>query len=156
MLCALALSYPEEAIGIALAAGYAQMPLAIGFTLQADGHLPGGLALRDVIEQVDAQTDGYPLYYLIDCAHPSHAQQALLSDCGSWQERIRGLRVRASIHRHADARQGTAPDSNDSAELASHYLQLHQQLNHLNIFGGESGHHLVELAKTLRDRPQNL
>lgn len=153
MLCALTLGYPEEAMGIALAARDALMPLAIGFTLETDGRLPGGQSLREAIEQVDARTDGYPLYYLINCAHPSHFQQMLLDDPGPWRERIRGLRANASVRSHAELDQATELDSGNPEELASQYLQLRQQLKQLNIFGGCCGtdhHHIAAMARALR------
>lgn len=136
MLCALALDYPEEAIGIAQAAEHVQMPVVIGFKVDADGHLPSGLGLREAIEQVDAQTERYPLYYLINCAHPDHAQQALLSDPGPWCERIRGLRVNASIH--TEEGPALAQGRGDFERLARDYAQLRQQFGRLNIFGAGS------------------
>lgn len=117
MLCVQALDHPEEAIGIAQAAEHAQMPVAIGFSVDASGHLPGGLALREAIEQVDTQTERYPLYYLINCAHPSHAQQALLGDPGPWRERLRGLRVSALTHIEQDST--AVPGNGDPEVLAS-------------------------------------
>lgn len=157
MLCALTLGYPEEAIGIALAAREAQMPLAIGFTVETDGRLPGGLALCDAIEQVDAQSACYPLYYLINCAHPSHFQALLLADAGPWRARIRGLRANASARSHAELDQASVLDSGDPEVLASQYVELRKQLGHLTIFGGCCGtdhHHIAAMAKALRAMEQ--
>lgn len=152
MLCAQALDHCEEAIGIAQAAEHAQMPVAIGFSVDASGHLPGGLALREAIEQVDAQTERYPLYYLINCTHPNHAQQALLGDPGPWRERLRGLRVSALTHIEPDS--AAVPGNGDPEVLASHYVQLRQQMDHLNIFGnGEANPHLSAIVRVLRAMP---
>ena len=52
-------------------------------------------ALGAAIEQVDAATSGYPAYYMINCAHPSHFEHVLVGG-QPWTERIRGLRANAS------------------------------------------------------------
>src|SRR5262245_52604106 len=52
---ALTLTYSAEAIGIALAANAVGLPVAISFTVETDGGLPGGEALGDAIEAVDAR-----------------------------------------------------------------------------------------------------
>ena len=54
MISALTLNYAEEAIGITRAAQAAGMPVVISFTVETDGRLPSGQALKNAIEQVDA------------------------------------------------------------------------------------------------------
>ena len=53
------------------------MPVAVSFTLETDGRLPSGAALAEAIERTDEATDGYPAYYMINCAHPSHFERVL-------------------------------------------------------------------------------
>ena len=60
MVCAVTMTYAEEAVGIARAAQDAGLPAAISFTLETDGRLPSGQTLGDAIEQVDAETDRRP------------------------------------------------------------------------------------------------
>ena len=55
----------------------AGLPVAVSFTVETDGRLPSGQTLRAAIEQVDAETDGAPLHYMINCAHPTHFAGAL-------------------------------------------------------------------------------
>ena len=69
---AMTICYAEEAIGIALAAQRAGLPVVISFTVETDGRLPSGMTLRKAIEQTDAATDGYPVHYMLNCAHPTH------------------------------------------------------------------------------------
>ena len=59
------------------AARAAGLPVAVSFTVETDGRLPSGQTLRAAIEQVDAETDGAPLHYMINCAHPTHFAGAL-------------------------------------------------------------------------------
>ena len=78
LVSAFTINYTEEAIGIARAAGWLGMPAVISFTVETDGKLPTGESLQAAIERTDLATDGYPAYYMINCAHPSHFQDALL------------------------------------------------------------------------------
>ena len=75
MVSAYTLTNIDEAIGIARAAKAHGMPCAISFTVETDGRLVTGKTLREAIEAVDRETGGYPLYYLINCAHPTHFEQ---------------------------------------------------------------------------------
>ena len=40
-------------------------------------NLPTRQSLRTAIEQVDDATSGYPAYYMLNCAHPTHFEDAL-------------------------------------------------------------------------------
>ena len=77
MVCAITMTYAEEAIGVTRAARAAGLPVAISFTVETDGRLPSGQALPDAIAQVDAETGGGPDYYMINCAHPEHFEDVL-------------------------------------------------------------------------------
>ena len=75
MVAAFTMNYVEEAIGVAAAAKSCAMPVAISFTLETDGKLPSGETLAQAIERTDDETGGYPVYYMINCAHPTHFQE---------------------------------------------------------------------------------
>ena len=74
---ALTVTYAEEAIGMVRAARSGG-PAGRGLLHRRDRRpLPSGQSLRAAIEQVDAETDGAPLHYMINCAHPTHFEGAL-------------------------------------------------------------------------------
>lgn len=79
LVCAMTLTYADEAIGIARAADRAGIPVAISFTLETDGRLPDGTALADAVRATDDAVRVPPAYYLINCAHPEHIEPALAS-----------------------------------------------------------------------------
>jgi S-methylmethionine-dependent homocysteine/selenocysteine methylase len=135
---ALTITYAEEAIGIIRAAGEAGMPIAVSFTLETDGRLPSGQTLRAAIEQVDAETDGAAIHYMINCAHPTHFASAL-ADEGPWLKRIRGLRANASTLSHAELDEATELDDGDPADLGERYAALRDRLPNLSILGGCCG-----------------
>ena len=95
MVTAFTLTNVAEAIGIAHAAKAAGMPVAISFTLETDGkRLPTGEALGAAIAAVDAASDGWPAYYMINCAHPAHFEGTLAAG-GAWlRAAARGARQR--------------------------------------------------------------
>jgi homocysteine S-methyltransferase len=138
MVTAITMNYVEEAIGIARAAERAGMPVAISFTVETDGRLPTGQTLRAAVERVDASTSGYPAYYMINCAHPSHFEHVLDEDA-SWVRRVRGLRANASRKSHAELNEATELDIGDPAELAAMHARLKRRLPHLTVMGGCCG-----------------
>lgn len=139
MVGAITMNYVEEAIGIALAARDAEMPVAISFTVETDGRLATGQPLADAIGQMDAATGSYPAYYMLNCAHPQHFDSVLEPDA-SWTGRIRGLRANASRKSHTELNESSELDIGDPAELGTQYAWLKQhRLPRLNVLGGCCG-----------------
>ena len=138
LITALTVTYAEEAIGMVRAARGAGLPVAVSFTVETDGRLPSGQMLRAAIEQVDSETDGAPLHYMINCAHPVHFEGAL-ADGGAWSERIRGLRANASTLSHAELDEAEDLDDGDPADLAARHVALRSALPNLTILGGCCG-----------------
>ena len=139
LVTAITMNYVEEAVGVARAAQRANMPVVISFTVETDGRLPTGQSLGDAIEQVDDATSGYPAYYMINCAHPSHFDQVVGGDA-PWLERIRGLRANASRMSHAELNEAPELDAGIPPDLGQEYAGLRRrQLKHLNVMGGCCG-----------------
>jgi homocysteine S-methyltransferase len=138
MVSALTLTLVEEAIGIAMAARDAKMPVAISFTLGTDGRLPSGQTLGSAIEETDAATDAYPVYYMINCAHPLHFEPVLAKG-GGWLARIRGVRANASTKSHAELDAVSDLDIGDPQDLGRRYAALRGRLPNLNVLGGCCG-----------------
>jgi homocysteine S-methyltransferase len=138
MVSAITMTYPEEAIGIARAAHAAGMPAVIAFTVETDGRLPSGDTLGAAIGQVDEATGGSPAYYMVNCAHPLHFDDALAAD-EPWRRRIRGIRANASTLSHAELDAATELDPGDPADLGRRYRQLRERLGGLAVVGGCCG-----------------
>ncbi|MCG7391768.1 homocysteine S-methyltransferase family protein [Microvirga sp. ACRRW] len=138
MVSAMTMTYPEEAIGIARAAQSRGMPIVISFTVETDGRLPSGDSLREAIEKVDAATGSGPIYYMINCAHPKHFEEALNAK-EAWLDRIKGIRANASTLSHAELDAATELDDGDPAALGLHYRMLRNTLKQLRVLGGCCG-----------------
>jgi homocysteine S-methyltransferase len=147
MVCAITINYAEEAVGIARAAERMRMPVALSFTVETDGNLPTGQSLASAVQQVDAATGGYPAYYMINCAHPTHFAH-LFDDDRRWQ-RIRGVRANASRRSHAELNDSTELDTGNPAELGREYAELAKRLPNLTVMGGCCGtdhRHVEQIA----------
>jgi homocysteine S-methyltransferase len=134
---AMTITYAAEAIGIARAAASAGVPVAISFTTETDGRLPDGTSLADAIAAVDAATGGSPVYYGVNCAHPSHFASALPG--GPIGVRLRSIRANASRKSHAELDESPTLDAGDPVELAGDYLRLRAQHASISILGGCCG-----------------
>lgn len=138
MLTAFTLTNTPEAVGIARAAEGVAMPVALSFTLETDGRLPTGEPLGEAIATVDEETRGYPAYYMINCAHPTHFTPALEAG-GAWLARLIGVRANASKRSHAELNDAPDLDAGDPAELGIQYRELVQRFPNIRIVGGCCG-----------------
>lgn len=149
LVTAITMNYVDEAAGITLAAQRINMPVVISFTVETDGKLPTGQSLGDAITEIDDLSSGYPAYYMINCAHPSHFDKVVRGG-EPWASRIRGLRANASRMSHSELNESPELDSGNPVELGQEYADLKKnQLRHLNVMGGCCGtdhRHIEQLA----------
>ena len=138
LVSAITMTYVEEAIGIARAARASALPLVISFTVETDGRLPSGAELGAAVTAVDAATDGYAAYFMVNCAHPSHMAPAFAAGA-PWLERVMGVRANASRLSHAELDEADDLDRGEPAELAHDYVTLRQLLPQLRVVGGCCG-----------------
>lgn len=138
MVTALTLTGIDEAIGIARAAKRAKMPCAISFTVETDGKIVTGRTLKEAIEAVDAATGAYPIYYMINCAHPSHFDHVVAGD-EPWLKRLGGIRANASTMSHQQLDESETLDDGDPADLGRRYRQLTHRMPQLRVLGGCCG-----------------
>ena len=131
-------THTGEAIGVVRAAVGADIPVVIAFTVETDGRLPSGQALDEAIAEVDDATNGAPLHFGINCAHPDHFAAALDSDPAAIG-RIGLLRANASRSSHSELDEAEDLDEGDPVELARQYADLLVNHPHLQVLGGCCG-----------------
>jgi len=137
LVTAITMTNVDEAIGVTGAAHAAGLPVVISFTVETDGRLPAGQALGDAIAMVDAAAEQAPLYYMINCAHPTHFADAL-GDAAS-ALRIRGIRANASRRSHQELNDAPDLDIGNPIELGADYAALRRAYPHINVLGGCCG-----------------
>jgi S-methylmethionine-dependent homocysteine/selenocysteine methylase len=138
MVAAYTLTYAAEAVGIVRAATAAAMPVTISFTVETDGRLPSGQPLGEAIEEVDAETGASALYFMVNCAHPTHFAAAVESG-GGWLGRLGGIRANASRRSHAELDEMDGLDAGDPEELGRLYAELKPHLSAVGVLGGCCG-----------------
>ena len=149
MITALTLNYVDEAVGIARAAKAANIPVVIAFTVETDGKLPTGQSLKEAIERVEDQTDSTPIYYKINCAHPTHFAD-VISTKEPWLQKIHSIRANASCLSHAELDEAEELDEGNPVELGALYKDLMTKLPNLNVLGGCCGtdhKHIEQISK---------
>lgn len=150
VVSAFTMAYVAEAAGIAAAARDAGVPVAIAYTVETDGTLPDGTRLADAIAACDRLSEGYPAYYLLNCAHPEHFGGVLdeVVETG----RFKGVVVNASRCSHAELDEAETLDDGDPQELAAQLAGIAEAHPGLQVFGGccgTDGRHLRAMAAAL-------
>jgi S-methylmethionine-dependent homocysteine/selenocysteine methylase len=148
---AMTMTYVDEAVGIARAAERAGLPVVLGFTVETDGRLPDGTGLGDAITAVDAATGGYPAYFMVNCAHPTHFADVLGAG-EDWTSRVGAVRANASSASHAELDAAEDLDRGDPAGLGRDYVALRAALPGLRVVGGCCGtdlEHVTAVADAL-------
>lgn len=138
MINAMTLTHSGEACGIAEAARDSGMPVALSFTVETDGRLPDGTSIAEAIRIVDDATDGYPAYYGINCAHPTHFA-AVLDPAAAWAQRLGAVRANASRASHAELDEAPELDDGDPVEFGHECADLRSRLPNLRVIGGCCG-----------------
>ena len=150
LVTALTLTHAAEAIGIVRAAAAAEIPVAISFTVEIDGRLTDGTSLSAAILEVDEATESAPVYYGINCAHPTHFTGVLTPE-NDWTERIQLVRANASRMSHAELDDATELDDGDPEEFGREYAELRERFPRINVLGGCCGtdvRHVEAIART--------
>ena len=144
---------PSEAAGCALSAKGVDLPIVISFVLETDGCLSDGTSLIDAIEQVDRETDASALFYMVNCAHPTHFSEALRS-----HPRLRGVVANASSCSHDELNEAETLDEGDPQELGQQIAELVRNNPAIQVFGGCCGtdmRHLTCMARHVTDNREN-
>ncbi|MHA6326722.1 homocysteine S-methyltransferase family protein [Roseivivax sp. CAU 1753] len=154
VVSAYTLAYPSEATGIVRTARRCNLPVVISFTVETDGKLPTGNTLQEAISEVDAATDRYVSYFMINCAHPDHFN-AVLED-RPWMQRVKGIVANASRCSHAELDEAEALDDGDPSELARLLSGIRGRFPHIQVLGGCCGtdmRHMRKIATAVRKMP---
>ena len=138
LITTLTMTHVGEAVGITRAAQAAGMPVVISFTTETDGRIPTTQTLGNAIQEVDRMTGNGPAYYMVNCAHPTHFDDALQTD-ETWIKRLRGIRANASTKSHEELDNATELDEGNPAELGAQYRAIRDRKPHVTILGGCCG-----------------
>ena len=138
MVTAITMTNVNEAVGVVHAARNADLPVTISFTLETDGRLPTGQTLADAVQEVDRKTQSGPIYYMINCAHPSHYDTTMPIGA-EWTKRVRGMRANASRRSHQELNDSPELDAGNPLELGGEYRDFRHNHPQITVLGGCCG-----------------
>ncbi len=143
-----------EAIGIARAMAETGKPYALSFVIRANGSLLDGTSLNAAIREIDSAAEPKPLFYMVNCIHPSVLTKALTaeSECGeTLRQRLLGIQANTSSlsPEELDRSDSLHSDDENSFYESMEKLRFHSGLK---IFGGCCGttdRHIAKLAEII-------
>lgn len=137
----------DEAAGCVLAAQDAGLPIIMSLVVETDGCLSDGTRLVDAVDKIDEKTDVRALFYMVNCAHPSHFAHAI-----GGHSRLRGIVANASSCSHAELNESETLDDGDPAALAAEVAAIARDNPAIKIFGGCCGtdmRHLRQMGQAV-------
>lgn len=153
LVCALTMTSVAESIGVAQAARDCGLPVIVSPTVETDGTLPDGTPLGELVCRVDDATGGAPLFYMVNCAHPTHVEGALgraKAERAGWLERFKGIRANSSAKSHAELDESPELDRGNPAELGRQVAAMKREYG-LRVVGGCCGTDAEHVAAIARE-----
>lgn len=138
----------SEALGIAAAISECGLPYSLSFVIRENGKVLDGTPLHSAIGTIDAAVDPKPLFYQINCVHPSVFGQAI-DQSEAIPGRLIGFQANTSSKSPEDLDGLDYLDTSEPKEFAEFMVSLHRQFS-LKIIGGCCGtdhRHIEEIAK---------
>lgn len=146
----------SEASGMAAAVSGTGRAYGISFVARPDGRVLDGTSLHDAIERIDSETDPKPLFYGVNCTHPSALRQALEREFNQTplvRERLMLFQANTSAKSPEELDNLEHLDAMDPGEYGEAMAALHSRFG-LKILGGCCGsdnRHIEEIAKKISD-----
>ena len=146
----------SEALGLAAAIANCGHPYVVSFIIQPDGSLLDGTPLHEAIARLDAEIQPQPLFYMVNCVHPSVFEKTLhqiIRTSPGVKHRIAGLQANTSAKSPEELDGLSYLDTAEPGEFADAMLSLHTDLG-MKIIGGCCGtdnRHMEETAKQIKN-----
>lgn len=118
-LCGTTLPALSEALGLAMAMAKTEKPYILSFVIRANGTLLDGTFLHDAISIIDQSVSPIPLFYMVNCVHPSVLLESLSNykNCTTLvKQRLVGIQANTSSK--------SPEELNGSPELAAEDIEI--------------------------------
>lgn len=146
-----------EAVGISLAMAETGKPYVISFVIRADGCLLDGTPLKAAINGIDSAAEPRPLFYMVNCVHPSVLAEALAAESnrgGDALKRLIGIQANTSSLTPEELDRSVSLRSDDENSFYESMKALRVRYG-LKIFGGCCGttqRHMAKLSEIILRR----
>lgn len=127
----------SEALGIAAAISEVGAAYSLSFVIRANGEVLDGTPLHAAIDSIDAAVDLKPLFYQVNCVHPTVFRQAI-DQIQPVSGRLIGLQANTSDKSPEELDGLDYLDTSEPKEFAESMVSLHKQFG-IKIIGGCCG-----------------
>ena len=148
-LCGTTLPALSEALGLALAMAKTGKPYVLSFVIRDNGTLLDGNSLHEAILTVDQSVSPKPLFYMVNCVHPTIMLKALenTENCTDLvRQRLAGIQANTSSKSPEELDGSSELATEDSRTLVDQMVTLHHHY-HFKVLGGCCGtdHRHIEM-----------
>ncbi len=151
----------SEATGIARAMGKYGLPYVLSFVIRPNGNLLDGSPLDKAIATIDSSTVNKPLFYMVNCVHPSIFQKAMTQlrfKKNKALNRVLGFKANTCALSPEELDGAVELHSEDPEVFAKELLAIYREYNLKVISGccGTDDRHIRALAAGLTSKsPQS-
>jgi S-methylmethionine-dependent homocysteine/selenocysteine methylase len=144
----------SEAYGIASAISSHKIPYILSFVIKPDGTILDGTPLHEAIELIDSEIEPQPLFYMVNCVHPTIFEQAMAKEIifsKKITDRLLGFQANTSSKSPDELDNLAYLDTSDPEEFSASMISLHNRFG-LKILGGCCGSdstHITAIAKRI-------
>ena len=150
------LPHAGEAQGMAAAMAACRIPYALSFVVKGDGRLLDGTPLHEAVAAIDRAVRPCPLFYMVNCVHPTVCEEALASGASRAHrvaDRVIGLQANASSKSPEELEGLGRLDADPPEVLADAMLRVRRRFG-TRILGGCCGtdhRHIAWIARRVTE-----
>ena len=144
----------SEALGMAAAISGFGLPYVLSFVIRPDGSILDGTPLHTAITAIDSADFPEPLFYMVNCVHPTILGQALEKEVGlskTVRKKLIGIQANTSLKSPEELDGLEELDGSKPERLSDELLALHRKFG-IKVIGGCCGtdqRHLEAIAARL-------
>ena len=145
----------SEALGMAKAMAESNIVYILSFVIHPNGKLLDGTSLNETISVIDNSVSPKPIYYMLNCVHPTHCMSAINNELNNTEvirTRLKGLQANGSAMSPEELELLEKTSSQSPSIWGKKMIDLYLNSN-LKILGGCCGtnhHHIKSIARIFR------
>jgi len=145
----------SEALGLAKAMAESNIDYVISFVIYPTGKLLDGISLNEAISVIDSSVSPKPIYYMLNCVHPTHCWNAINNEINNTElvrTRLMALQANGSTKSLEELESLEKTNSESPNIWGEKMIDLYLNSN-IKILGGCCGtnhHHIRSIAKIFK------
>ncbi|MFX1326773.1 MAG: homocysteine S-methyltransferase family protein [Promethearchaeota archaeon] len=145
----------SEALGLAKAMAESNIDYVISFVIRPIGKLLDGTSLNETISVIDNSVSPKPIYYMLNCVHPTHCWSAINNELNNTElvrTRLMALQANGSTKSPEELESLQKTNSESPSIWGEKMIDLYLNSN-IKILGGCCGtnhHHIRSIAKIFK------